>query len=94
METLLQGVQDAHAHTVLVDVTGVRTIDTHTAGSLLRVSQSVRLLGAQVILTGLRPEVAQTLVSLGVDVSGLFTMATLQSAIARTLRKNPALTRK
>ena len=94
METLLQGVQDAHAHTVLVDVTGVRTIDTHTAGSLIRVSQSVRLLGAQVILTGLRPEVAQTLVSLGVDVSGLSTMATLQSAIARTLRKTPALTRK
>ncbi len=86
VETLLLGVTASRAHTAIVDITGVKSVDTHTAGALLRATQAVRLLGARVLLTGLRAEVAQTLVSLGLDLSGLLTMATLQSAIAWATR--------
>ena len=55
------------------------------ANALLRAAQAVKLLGARVVLTGIRPEVAQTLVGLGLDLSGIVTRATLQSGIALAL---------
>jgi rsbT co-antagonist protein RsbR len=87
LETLLTGVVDRRARTAIIDVTGVATVDTHVADALLRAAGGVRLLGAEVILTGIRPEVAQTLVRLGVDLSGIMTCATLQRGIAHALRK-------
>ncbi|HEY1015390.1 MAG TPA: STAS domain-containing protein, partial [Herpetosiphonaceae bacterium] len=58
---------------------------TQVANALLRAAQSVRLLGAQVMLTGIRPEVAQTLVGLGVDLNAIATQSSLQQAIALAL---------
>jgi rsbT co-antagonist protein RsbR len=85
IETLLTGVAEMRAHTTLIDITGVPVVDTQVANGLLRAAQAIRLLGAHVILTGIRPEVAQTLVGLGIDLSGVSTRGTLQSGIVEAL---------
>ncbi len=83
LETLLQGVSNRGAEAVILDVTGVTVIDTQVADVLIRAARAVGLLGAQTILTGVRAEVAQTLITLGVDLTGIATCATLQSGITR-----------
>lgn len=83
LATLLRGVSDRSANAVILDVTGVSLIDSHVAEALVRAARAVGLLGARVILTGVRPDVAQTLITLGVDLTGIVTCATLQSGIAR-----------
>jgi len=82
LETLLEGVAGRHARVAIIDITGVPVVDTQVASVLVRAAQAVRLLGAQVVLTGIKPEVAQTLVGLGVDLSGVTTRSTLQRGIA------------
>lgn len=82
LEVLLHGVTAHSAHTVILDITGVPLVDTGVANVLLQAARAVRLLGAQVVLTGIRPEVAQTVVGLGVDLSNIVTKSTLQSGIA------------
>ncbi|MGQ9482122.1 PAS domain-containing protein [Chloroflexus sp.] len=82
IETLLEGVSARGAEMVIVDITGVATVDTFVADALIRAARAVRLLGTQVVLTGISPEVAQTLVSLGADLSIFATRATLQDGIA------------
>jgi rsbT co-antagonist protein RsbR len=69
-----------------LDITGVAMVDTQVANALLRAAQAVQLLGVRMMLTGMRPEVAQTLVGLGVDLSGIVTHSTLQKAIAAALQ--------
>jgi rsbT co-antagonist protein RsbR len=85
VESLLAGVEAHRARAAILDITGVQVVDTQVANALLRAAQAVRLLGAQVIITGIRPEVAQTLVGLGLDLGGITTLATLQSGIAHAL---------
>ncbi|OAN47713.1 histidine kinase [Chloroflexus islandicus] len=82
IETLLEGVATRGAEMVIIDITGVATVDTFIADALIRAARAVRLLGAHVVLTGISPEVAQTLVSLGADLSVFETRATLQDGIA------------
>lgn len=82
IETLLEGVSTRGAEIVIIDITGVATVDTFIADALIRAARAVRLLGAHVVLTGISPEVAQTLVSLGADLSVFETRATLQDGIA------------
>jgi rsbT co-antagonist protein RsbR len=60
-------------------------VDTQVANAFIRASQAVSLLGAQVVLTGIRPEVAQTLVGLGVDLQGIITRSTLRDGITYAL---------
>jgi len=86
MEALLSGVAASRATNVILDITGVPVVDTQVANAFLSVSQAVRLLGSQVILTGIRPEVAQTLVGLGVDLQAIITRGTLRDGIAYALR--------
>gem|GEM_PF-4228282 len=78
---------DRAAEFVILDVTGVPAVDTDVADGLLRVAQAVRLLGAEVALTGMQPGVARALVELGVDMSAFVTKADLQGGIAWA-RKN------
>jgi rsbT co-antagonist protein RsbR len=85
IETLLTGVAASRATTAILDITGVQVVDTQVANALLRAAQAVKLLGARVVLTGIRPEIAQTLVGLGLDMGGITTRATLQSGIAFAL---------
>ena len=86
MDTLLQGVSASRASIVILDITGVAVVDTQVADAFIRASQAVSLLGAQVVLTGIRPEVAQTLVQLGVDLRSVITRGTLQDGITYALR--------
>jgi PAS domain S-box-containing protein len=86
IETLLEGVAASRAKSAILDITGVQVVDTQVANALLLAAQAVNLLGAQVIITGIRPEVAQTLVGLGLDLSGIKTLATLQAGIAYALK--------
>lgn len=88
LRMLLQGIEAHRARTAILDITGVPIVDTQVAQMLLDAAQSVRLIGARVVLTGIRPEVAQTLVGLGVDLHGLQTFSTLQHGIANALVRN------
>lgn len=82
LDMLLHGVAGRRAQTVILDITGVPVVDTQVANALVRAAQSVKLLGAQVVLTGIRPEVAQTLVGLGTNLTDIITRSSLQSGIA------------
>lgn len=82
MEVLLQGVAQYQARIVILDITGIISMDREVAENLMQSARAVKLLGAQVILTGIGPVLAQTLVQLGADFSGLITLSTLQSGIA------------
>jgi anti-anti-sigma factor len=85
MEALLEGVAQHQANTVILDITGVRAVDIQVANAFLRAAQAVKLLGARVMLTGIQPEIAQTMVQLGADMSGIATHGSLQSGIAAVL---------
>lgn len=87
MNTLLSGVAERRATTVILDITGVSVVDTQVANALIQSAQAVKLLGAEAVLTGIRPEVAQTLVQLGVSLQGVVTRGTLQDGIAYALKR-------
>ncbi len=87
METLLEGVAYYQADTAIIDVTGVSVVDTQVANALVQTTQAVQLLGAQVILTGIGPAMAQTLIHLGADLSSIRTHGNLQRAIAYAMGK-------
>jgi DNA-binding LacI/PurR family transcriptional regulator/anti-anti-sigma regulatory factor len=78
---LLRAIEVNRAREILLDVTGVPLIDTHVAGVLIQLSQMSRLLGARTRLVGVRPEIAQSIVSLGVDLRGLSSYTSLTSAM-------------
>lgn len=82
LDTLLEGIQNQRARVAILDITGVTTVDTMIAGVLVNAASAARMLGAQVILTGLRAEVARSLVHLGVDLGSVVTRASLQSGVA------------
>jgi PAS domain S-box-containing protein len=85
METLLEGIAMYQADTAILDITGVSVVDTQVANALIQTAQAVRLLGAQVVLTGIGPVMAQTLVHLGADLSSIVTRGSLQNGIAYAL---------
>jgi rsbT co-antagonist protein RsbR len=85
VEELLRGVSANRATTAIIDITGVPVVDTQVAGALVRAAQAVELLGARVVLTGIRPEVAQTLVGIGVNLGSIITRSTLRDGIAHAL---------
>jgi PAS domain S-box-containing protein len=88
LDTLLHGISQSGARFAILDITGVTVVDTQVANALLRAAQAVQLLGAQAILTGIRPEVAQTLVGLGASLGSIITRGTLQSGIAYAIDQN------
>ncbi len=86
---LLHGIEQHGARTVFLDVTGVPLIDSQIAQVLIQAAQAARLLGAETVLVGLRPELAQTIVGLGVSLTGLKTRADLQSGMRAALATMP-----
>lgn len=82
IDTLLSGITTRRAGTAILDITGVSGVDAQTADMLLRAARAVRLLGAQVMLTGIRPDVARMFVELGVDLQRIRTYGSLQAGIA------------
>jgi rsbT co-antagonist protein RsbR len=85
MERLLQRVTDTSSAIALLDITGVPSVDTQTAQHLIETISAVRLLGSEVILTGVRPAIAQTLVHIGIDLSNVITRSSLASGLRSAL---------
>jgi len=81
MERLLQRIVETNSPVALVDITGVPTIDTQTGQHLIETVTAVRMLGAQVVLTGVRPALAQTLVHLGIDLSHVITRSSMSAGV-------------
>jgi DNA-binding LacI/PurR family transcriptional regulator/anti-anti-sigma regulatory factor len=81
MTSALEHVRSEHATDLLIDVTGVPIIDTQVASALLQLARMVGLLGARTVLVGVRPEIAQSIVGLGIDLAGIGTSPTLAAAI-------------
>ncbi len=82
METLLERIAETEARVAIIDISGVPTVDTLTAQHLTRTASAVRLMGADCIVSGIRPQIARTIVELGVTLDDLPTRATLAGALA------------
>jgi anti-anti-sigma regulatory factor len=87
IEAVLQGVASHQATTVLLDISGVPLVDTQVANSLVQAARAARLLGARVILIGVRPEIAQSIVGLGIELQHLAAEPTLAAAVRSLLRE-------
>jgi rsbT co-antagonist protein RsbR len=87
MEKLLETLVTTGAEHAVLDITGVPTVDTEVAQHLLKTVSAVRLLGAECIISGIRPQVAQTIVALGIEFGDIATKATLADALAHALNR-------
>ncbi|WP_088006169.1 RsbT co-antagonist protein RsbRA [Indiicoccus explosivorum] len=85
MENLLQGVVKHRAEVVLLDITGVPVVDTMVAHHIIQAADAVRLVGAKCMLVGIRPEIAQTIVTLGINLNDFTTTSTLQRGVEQAL---------
>ena len=94
MEALLQKIVDTGSVVAIIDITGVPTVDTLTAQHLLKTVTAARLMGAECIISGIRPAIAQTIVHLGVNLGDVITKASMADAFAIALqRRNLVVTR-
>jgi rsbT co-antagonist protein RsbR len=87
MEALLQRIVETGSELAIIDITGVPTVDTLVAQHLLKTVTAIRLMGADCIISGIRPQIAQTIVHLGIDLQGVRTKATLADALALALQQ-------
>ncbi|MFF8370108.1 STAS domain-containing protein [Streptomyces lydicus] len=86
MENLLQAIQEHEAQIAIIDITGVPTVDTAVAQHLLQTVNAVRLMGADCVISGIRPPIAQTIAQLGIDLSTILTRATLADALTAAVK--------
>ena len=88
MENLLQKIVDTGCTIAILDITGVATIDTQVANHLIKTVTAARLLGAECVVSGISPAIAQTIVHLGIDLSSIETRATLQESMQYAFQRN------
>lgn len=88
METLLQRIVETGSEIAIIDITGVPTVDTLVAQHLLKTVTAIRLMGADCIISGIRPQIAQTIVHLGLDLDGIATKASLADALRLALKRS------
>jgi PAS domain S-box-containing protein len=86
MSVLLEAVTRTRARHAIIDLTGADAVDSSTADHIMKIVRAVQLLGAQSIVVGIRPEVAQTIVAIGVDLSSIITLANLREALLLCMR--------
>ena len=87
MESLLERIVATSAEIAIIDVTGVPTVDTLVAQHLIKTVTAARLMGTDCIISGIRPQIAQTVVHLGVDLAGMITKSTLADALAIAFKR-------
>jgi rsbT co-antagonist protein RsbR len=87
MESMLQKIVETGSEIAIIDITGVPTVDTLVAQHLIKTVTALRLMGAECIISGIRPQIAQTIVHLGVDLQGVVTKANLADALAVALKR-------
>jgi rsbT co-antagonist protein RsbR len=90
-ETLLEMIVTKQARTAIVDITGIDVMDTKTADHFIKMARAVRLLGAECVISGINPGIAQTLTHIGVDLTGVRTMRNLRDALQFHLRETEQL---
>lgn len=90
-ETLLETIVAKQARTAIVDITGIDVMDTKTADHFIKMARAVRLLGAECIISGINPGIAQTLTHIGVDLTGIRTLRSLRDALQLYLRETEQL---
>jgi rsbT co-antagonist protein RsbR len=90
MEKLLQALVDVDADQAIIDITGVPAVDTEVAQHLLKTVVAARLMGAECIISGIRPQIAQTIVALGIQFGDIVTKASLADALKHALRRTGA----
>jgi rsbT co-antagonist protein RsbR len=88
MESLLQRIVETGSEIAIIDITGVPTVDTLVAQHLLKTVTAIRLMGADCIISGIRPQIAQTIVHLGIDLQGITTKATLADALTLAMKRS------
>jgi len=88
MENLLEAIVATRSDFAIIDITGVPVVDTLVAQHLLKTVAAARLMGADCLISGIRPQIAQTIIHLGVDLAGVTTKATLADAFALALRRS------
>ena len=88
MEKLLQALVDTGSEHAIIDITGVSAVDTQVAQHLLKTVMAARLLGAECIISGIRPQIAQTVVALGIEFGDITTKASLADALLLALRRS------
>ncbi|HEY9677224.1 MAG TPA: STAS domain-containing protein [Drouetiella sp.] len=88
MENLLQAIVETGSKIAILDITGVPTVDTQTAQHLIKTVSATRLMGADCIISGIRPQIAQTIVHLGIDIFDITTKASMADAIKEALERN------
>jgi rsbT co-antagonist protein RsbR len=88
METLLQKIVETAAEVAIIDITGVPTVDTLVAQHLIKTVTAARLMGADCIISGIRPQIAQTIVHLGIDLKDISTKSSLADALALALKRS------
>jgi rsbT co-antagonist protein RsbR len=86
MENLLNNISETECRCVIVDITGVEVVDTQTADHFIKMIRAAGLLGAKCVITGIRPQIAQTLTNIGVDLSGIQTFRNLQAGLADSFK--------
>lgn len=87
MEKLLQSLIDSNSTHAIIDITGVPAVDTQVAQHLLKTVVAARMMGAECIISGIRPQIAQTIVTLGIEFGDILTKATLSDALRHALRQ-------
>lgn len=87
LEAALTGVSASRAEVVIIDITGVKVVEASVASAMMRLAAALRLLGAEVVITGIRPMVARSLIELGVDLAAIATLGDLKAGIAYALSK-------
>jgi rsbT co-antagonist protein RsbR len=87
METLLQRIVETGSTLAIIDITGVPTVDTLVAQHLLKTVSAIRLMGAECIISGIRPQIAQTIVHLGIDLHGIASKANLADALQLAMQQ-------
>ncbi len=87
METLLQRIVETGSRLAIIDITGVPTVDTLVAQHLLKTVSAIRLMGAECIISGIRPQIAQTIVHLGLDLQGIASKSSLADALTMAMEQ-------
>jgi rsbT co-antagonist protein RsbR len=87
METLLERIVETGSRLAIIDITGVPTVDTLVAQHLLKTVSAIRLMGAECIISGIRPQIAQTIVHLGIDLQGIATKSSLADALTLAMEQ-------
>jgi len=91
MQNLLEAIVSTRSDIAIIDITGVPTVDTLVAQHLLKTVAAARLMGADCIISGIRPQIAQTIIHLGVDLSEVTTKATMADAFQLALKRTGAV---